>query len=62
MKKKPEEDSAAYGMELRDYFATAALQGLLAASPDGRHSNIWDLARDSYKLADAMLEIRAEKS
>lgn len=42
-----------YGMSLRDYFAAAALQGLLAApdvsgSPEG-------LAKWAYKYSDAML-------
>jgi len=55
------EDSAAYGMELRDYFAAAAMQGILAGHQDGAHPNIYSLARDSYRVADAMLEERADK-
>jgi hypothetical protein len=45
-------------MGIRDYFASAALTGLVT----------WDesadttLAKDAYKLADAMLRQRAEKN
>jgi hypothetical protein len=39
---------------LRDYFAAQAVIGLLHQS----HPNVYDLARDAYKLADAMLEER----
>jgi len=48
------------GMTLRDYFATQALAGLLAA---GDHDNFTAnaIAKDSYVLADAMLEARGEK-
>ena len=56
---KVNDDSAAYGMELRDYFAAAALQGILADSNvDG---NAATLAKIAYKFADAMLKERAEK-
>ena len=55
------EDSAAYGMELRDYFAAAAVQGILAGATDGRHPNVWELTRDAYKVADAMLKVREEQ-
>jgi hypothetical protein len=55
------DDSAAYGMELRDYFAAAAVQGILAGHQDGAHPNIHSLARDAYRVADAMLKERAEK-
>jgi hypothetical protein len=53
------EDSAAYGMELRDYFAAAALQGILADSNvDG---NAATLAKIAYKFADAMLKEREKQ-
>jgi hypothetical protein len=55
------EDSAAYGMELRDYFAAAAVQGILAGHQDGAHPNIYSLARDAYRVADAMLKEREEQ-
>ena len=54
------------GMTLRDYFATAALQGNLASQSidvgyyDGEDS--WNkAATDAYKAADAMLKAREAK-
>ena len=51
-----------YGMTLRDYFAAAALQGLLAYSYCSPTSGNWqenssqfDVARVAYRYADAML-------
>lgn len=58
---RKEEEKAAYGMELRDYFATAAMQGMLAAQPDGSYPNVWDLARDAYKVADVMIQVRTDE-
>jgi len=55
------DDSAAYGMELRDYFAAAALQGMMADSTLGTHGSVATLAKIAYKIADAMLKERAEK-
>jgi hypothetical protein len=60
---QPEPYADAYdylrGMTLRDYFATAALTGLISQQ-DGY---IWkDLAPDAYRIADAMLKARREKS
>lgn len=42
------------GMWLRDYFAAKALTGLL----NEERANIYQVARDAYRLADAMLEAR----
>ena len=39
---------------LRDHFAAQAIIGLLHQS----QPNVYDLARDAYKLADVMLEER----
>jgi len=47
--------NAHVGMSLRDYFAAKAIQGLLN---NGMHPNVYELARDAYKLADAMIEAR----
>lgn len=47
------------GMELRDYFAAAALQGMLAENGGGAVSNK-DLAEFAYTIADAMMEARNE--
>ena len=43
------------GMSLRDYFATKALQGLLAGEGDGIIENY---ALSAYRLADEMLAER----
>ena len=43
------------GMTLRDYAAIKAMQGLLSAT---KTSDGEMIARDSYKMADAMLEAR----
>jgi hypothetical protein len=56
----PSEYYAEQGMTLRDYFAAAALQGLVTNNgtdtPDGL------LATWSYSLADAMLAARKEEA
>jgi hypothetical protein len=46
-------------LTLRDQFAMAALTGLLASCKSAR-ANLY--ADDAYKMADAMLEARKEKS
>ncbi len=48
------------GMELRDYFAAAALQGMLASYADGQPmpKDNSALAISSYSFADAMLKAR----
>ena len=52
-----------YGMErgisIRDYFAAAALQGLLADSE--REASCKDYANHAYLCADAMLKARDAK-
>lgn len=47
------------GMDLRDYFAANAIAALVR---DGAHANVWQLAQDAYKIADAMMEVRANES
>lgn len=48
------------GMTLRDYFAAAALTGVLAYSPAGcgDNSDYDPAAKAAYEYADAMLEAR----
>ncbi len=46
------------GMTLRDYFAAAALQGILSSTQTG-HLQI--IAKDAYGMADAMLKAREVK-
>ena len=48
------------GMTLRDYFAAAALQGMIACE-EVRHKTFRDYARVAYKQADAMVAQRARK-
>jgi hypothetical protein len=47
------------GMSLRDYFAAAALQGMLAC-PVQPQSGPDMYARDAYTLADAMMQARGQ--
>ena len=49
-----------YGMNLRDYFAAAALQGTLAG-PTGGPNTYEGLADAAYSAADAMLAARERK-
>ena len=46
------------GMTLRDYFAAAALQGILA---DGGGASWDDDAKNAFRAADAMLKARGGK-
>lgn len=46
------------GMSLRDYFAAAALQGMLAGLPDESPYNSDVLAFNAYEISDAMLAER----
>ena len=46
------------GMTLRDYFAAAALQGML--SEPSLRAKPQEFASKSYELADAMLKAREE--
>ena len=47
------------GLEMRDYFAAKALQGICASGPDSTCSDE-RIARESYALADAMLKERSK--
>jgi hypothetical protein len=49
------------GMTLRDYFAAAALQGMLADIQCNAPFSDSDAANDAYKIADAMLAERAKQ-
>ena len=48
------------GMTLRDYFAAAALQGLLA-SPAEAEFGVSHFATAAYEAADAMIKAREAK-
>ena len=43
------------GMDLRDYFAAKAMQAVAV-----KHSHEGDVARNAYKIADAMIKQRKE--
>lgn len=47
------------GIDMRDYFAARAIPALMQ---DGMHTNVRMLARDAYKIADAMMEVRKENN
>lgn len=47
-----------YGMSLRDYFAAAAMQGVL--SRESRSGEDADIAREAYAMADAMMTARKQ--
>jgi hypothetical protein len=47
----------AFGMDLRDYFAAAAMQGLLASSV---HAPLDEFVKRAYEVADAMMEARTK--
>ena len=44
----------------RDLFTVFAMQAILSGH-EGHHTNRWELARDAYRVADAMLEMRNEE-
>ena len=46
------------GMTLRDYFAAKAMQGFAAMSDVDGFSSVEDMAKMSYKWADAMMKVR----
>jgi hypothetical protein len=46
------------GMDLRDYFAAKALQGMAASISTQFNINPKDISRDAYIIADAMMEAR----
>ena len=50
------------GMSLRDYFAAAALTGVLSNGKEYIDFDYEDLAAYTWKMADHMLEFRAPKA
>ena len=47
-----------HGMTLRDYFAAKAMQGFLASPLLKTESGADAMARNAYRVADAMMEER----
>jgi hypothetical protein len=52
-------DNMAHGMSLRDYFAAAAMQGLLSTEYYRGISHDF-VAKEGFRVADAMLKAREE--
>ncbi len=57
------------GMDLRDYFAAKAMQGMFANPNDGHQSRfetyeeyVADIAHCAYEMADAMMKARKHES
>ena len=48
------------GMDLRDYFAAKAMQGLLAGMQKGQEAQVLFVPAAAYKIADIMMEAREE--
>jgi hypothetical protein len=46
------------GMTLHDYFAAAALTGMLASDRSASDFSAGEYAQDAYRIADAMLKER----
>jgi hypothetical protein len=55
------DDDQYNGMDLRDYFAAKAMQGILATDPEDHEDGLLSIAIVSYKMADAMMEARIKK-
>ena len=54
-------NSGQYGMTLRDYFASKAMQGMLSGLlADGMDLGWSDVATNAYRMADAMMKAREE--
>ena len=49
------------GMDLRDYFACHAMQGMASSISTQFNINPKDISRDAYIIADAMMEARKQK-
>ena len=49
------------GMDLRDYFAAKAMQGLLSGMQKGQEAQVLLVPIAAYKIADAMMKAREEK-
>lgn len=73
MKAFPQLDTQCYdqfrdkGMDLRDYFAAKAMQGMLAYSTNNEMSGNWSnnassetVAKEAYEYADAMMKAREQ--
>jgi hypothetical protein len=55
-------DMAERGMTLRDYFAGQAIINVMLCDEDMERTSVEDIAKWAYKIADAMLAEREEKT
>ena len=55
---EPDYGSGYAGMTIRDYFAAAALQGLLASCP---WEQVDEVPQKAYEISDAMIKAREAK-
>jgi hypothetical protein len=55
----PKTGTMQHGMELRDYFAAKAMQGMLSENSGVRYPTD-ELVDFAYKIADAMMKARDE--
>lgn len=51
-----------FGMSIADYFAAAAIQGIMANSIPGSHHAPDEAVRLAWELADLMIEARARRN
>jgi hypothetical protein len=56
----PRPFEGATGMTLRDYFAAAALTGLIASNDEGAGDRLTEIPEYAYQIADAMLKERSK--
>lgn len=50
-----------WGLSIRDYFATCAMQGLLSGFYSGTTSaNCLEVPEEAYRIADGMIEARKQ--
>ena len=52
-------DEEFLGMDLRDYFAAKAMQGIVDSSIDSGLETM-QIAKSAYLIADAMMEVREQ--
>lgn len=50
------------GMDLRDYFAAKAMQGLLSGMQKGQETQVLLVPTVAYQIADAMMKAREIKN
>ncbi len=64
MKAYPQGTINSGGMELRDYFAAKAMQGILATDPEDQdhEDGLLAVAIVAYKMADAMMKARTNET